>query len=77
MEMVFKIWKITAMACGGLVGWMIGEFKPAFLWPSWPSCLSCMTHGQLTSWISECIRPSLTKLSESRLSSHRSPSARW
>jgi hypothetical protein len=30
MEMVFKIWKITAMACGGLVGWMIGEFKPAF-----------------------------------------------
>ena len=31
MEMVFKIWKITAMACGGLVGWMIGEFKPAFL----------------------------------------------
>ena len=39
MEMVFKIWKITAMACGGLVGWMIGEFKPAFLWPSWPSCL--------------------------------------
>ena len=28
--MVFKIWKITAMACGGLVGWMIGEFKPAF-----------------------------------------------
>ena len=31
MEMVFKIWKITAMVCGGLVGWMIGEFKPAFL----------------------------------------------
>ena len=30
MEMVFKIWKITAMVCGGLVGWMIGEFKPAF-----------------------------------------------
>ena len=29
--MVFKIWKITAMVCGGLVGWMIGEFKPAFL----------------------------------------------
>lgn len=28
--MVFKIWKITAMVCGGLVGWMIGEFKPAF-----------------------------------------------
>lgn len=29
--MVFKIWKITAMVCGGLVEWMIGEFKPAFL----------------------------------------------
>ena len=29
--MVFKIWKITAMVCGGLVGGMIGEFKPAFL----------------------------------------------
>ena len=29
--MVFEIWKITAMVCGGLVGWMIGEFKPAFL----------------------------------------------
>ena len=29
--MVCKIWKITAMVCGGLVGWMIGEFKPAFL----------------------------------------------
>ena len=29
--MVFKIWKITAMVCGGLGGWMIGEFKPAFL----------------------------------------------
>ena len=29
--MVFKIWKITAMVCGGLVGSMIGEFKPAFL----------------------------------------------
>ena len=29
--MVFKIGKITAMVCGGLVGWMIGEFKPAFL----------------------------------------------
>lgn len=29
--MVFKIWKITAMVCGGLVGWMIGEFKPTFL----------------------------------------------
>ena len=29
--MVFKIWKITAMVGGGLVGWMIGEFKPAFL----------------------------------------------
>ena len=29
--MVFKIWKITAMVCGGLVGWMIGESKPAFL----------------------------------------------
>lgn len=28
--MVFKIWKITAMDCGGLVGWTIGEFKPAF-----------------------------------------------
>ena len=28
--MVFKIWKITAMVCGGLVGLMIGEFKPAF-----------------------------------------------
>lgn len=28
--MIFKIWKITAMVCGGLVGWMIGEFKPAF-----------------------------------------------
>lgn len=28
--MVFKIWKITAMVCGGLVEWMIGEFKPAF-----------------------------------------------
>ena len=28
--MVFKIWKITAMVCGGLVGCMIGEFKPAF-----------------------------------------------
>ena len=28
--MVFKIWKITAMVCGGLVGWMIREFKPAF-----------------------------------------------
>ena len=31
--MVFKIWKITAMVCGGLVGWMIGEFKPAFPLP--------------------------------------------
>ena len=29
--MVFKIWKITAMVCGGLVGWMIGELTPAFL----------------------------------------------
>lgn len=30
MEMVFKLWKVAAMALGGAVGWMIGEFKPTF-----------------------------------------------
>lgn len=28
--MIFKLWKIAAMVCGGLVGWMVGEFKPTF-----------------------------------------------
>lgn len=30
MEIVFKFWKFGAMAFGGIVGWMIGEFKPTF-----------------------------------------------
>lgn len=28
--MIFKLWKIGAMAFGGIVGWMVGEFKPTF-----------------------------------------------
>lgn len=30
MVEVFKIWKFGAMALGGLLGWMVGEFKPTF-----------------------------------------------
>lgn len=30
MGVVFNLWKFAAMAFGGLVGWMIGEFKPTF-----------------------------------------------
>lgn len=28
--MIFKLWKIAAMVFGGLVGWLVGEFKPTF-----------------------------------------------
>ncbi len=30
MGMIFKIWKALAMCLGGMVGWVVAEFKPAF-----------------------------------------------
>ncbi len=30
MAIVFKIWKSAVMCLGGMVGWIIAEFKPAF-----------------------------------------------
>lgn len=30
MAVVFKRWKLAAMTVGGMVGWMIAEFRPTF-----------------------------------------------
>ena len=30
MAVVFKLWKFAVMAIGGVVGWMVAEFKPTF-----------------------------------------------
>lgn len=30
MAVVFKLWKLAAMTVGGMVGWMIAEFRPTF-----------------------------------------------
>lgn len=30
MEMIFKIWKMMAMCAGGMVGWLVAEFRPTF-----------------------------------------------
>lgn len=30
MEFIVKLWKTIAMSVGGLVGWLIGEFRPTF-----------------------------------------------
>lgn len=30
MAVVFKLWKFAAMAVGGMVGWLVAEFRPTF-----------------------------------------------
>ncbi len=30
MGVIFKIWKALAMCLGGMVGWLVAEFKPTF-----------------------------------------------
>ena len=30
MGVVFKLWKFAAMAVGGMVGWLVAEFRPTF-----------------------------------------------
>ena len=30
MAIVFKLWKLAAMIVGGMIGWLVAEFRPTF-----------------------------------------------